>query len=102
MYRDHYGVWNDAKSAQKTVNGVPTLHFKYEHIINLTHPDDAFMQVAQEEPADVVDYSDDDDTEIVAYADLPPIEAPIVAHDDSLKEMLSYVPDTDRNDHNKW
>ena len=97
MYYDHNGVWCNVKPAQKTVNGTPTLDFKYEHVINITHPDDAFM----EDDPEVI-YSDDEDTEIVAHADLPAIELPIVAHDDALTELLSYVPDTDRDDRNKW
>ncbi len=100
MFYDHDGVWCNVKSAQKTVNGTPTMDFKYDHLINITHPDDAFM----EHDPDTVIYSDDedDDTEVVDHADLPAIELPIVAHDDALKEMLSYVPDTDRDDRNKW
>ena len=94
----HDGKWQTIQSAQKTVNGQDILDFKYDHLINLTQPDDPPLVLKDDDESatlyDTADTNDDDDDEVLPVA--------TVALDEVLALLLSFLSMTECNDRNKW
>ena len=94
------GKWHTIQPAQKTVNGQDILDFKYDHLINLTKPDDPPLVCEDDDEDLVYDTADTDDGEDVV-SPVATDKAP-VATDSELAHLLSFLPFTECNDRNKW